>query len=126
MLVDVVELNVREAARAREDVMSTVPVRGVLRMDRLWTDRELENAPAHADICPMTLETLYSARVLYWRGVNLLLVGWQRQPMPGGKSGRRFRQRWWVRLVLDPSLPPMSAVERRARRVSASEAAREP
>lgn len=93
---------------------ATVPVRGDIHVDRLWTDRELDRAPVHADIRPMQLDTLYSARLRYWRGANIVLEGWQRQPAKGYQTGgARFRQRWWLRIVLDPATPPMSLDERR-------------
>ena len=119
MLVDVVELDWHEVPRPRNEVLAAVPVRGRIDVDRLWTDRELDRAPSHADIRPMRLETLYSAKLIRWKGANLLLAGWQRQAAKGHQTGgARFRQRWWVRIVLDPATPPMSYRERQWMRAS--------
>lgn len=119
MLVDVVELDWHEQPRERAEVLETVPVRGHLSMDCLWSDRDLERPrkAVHADLKPMRLETLYSARVERWNGLNILLSGWQRQPAEGRQTGGgKFAQRWWARIVLDPRVPPMSWQERQRQR----------
>lgn len=117
MLVDVVELDWHESPRPREDVLAQVPARGELRAECLLTDRDLGRAAVHADLTPMTLETLYSCRLVSWRGPTILLAGWQRQPCKGRQTGGgKFPQRWWLRLVLDPRAPPMSFNERQRRR----------
>lgn len=117
MLVDVVELNWHESPRDRAEVLNAIPVRGRIDVDKVWTDRDLDRAPTHADIRPMTLETLYSARLERWKGLHILLSGWQRQPAKGRQTGgAKFPQRWWLRIVLDPREPPMSWNERRRRR----------
>lgn len=107
MLVDVVELDWHGLPRDKAEVLASAPVRGQLRIECLWTDRDLDRPRVHADLMPFQLETLYSVRVERWRGLHLLLSGWQRQPAAGRQGGTgRFPQRWWVRLVLDPSRPP--------------------
>jgi hypothetical protein len=119
MLVDVVELDWHEQPRPREDVLAQVPVRGHIAMDCLWSDRDLDRPrkAVHADLRPMTLETLYSARVERWKGLHILLSGYQRQPCKGRQTGGgKFAQRWWLRIVLDPRVPPMSWNERERRR----------
>lgn len=65
----------------------------------------------------MVLETLYSARLERWRGLHIILSGWQRQPHPTKRgAGANFPQRWWLQVVLDPSAPPMSHAQRARRR----------
>lgn len=114
MLVDVVELDAGERPRDPAEVRAALPVRGLIQADRLWTDRDLARAPVHVDIRPMALETLYSVRLRYWKGVNIVLEGWQRQAAKGYQTGgARFPQRWWVVIVLDPATPPMSFNDRR-------------
>lgn len=109
VLADVVELDWNGSPKPRDEVLAATPVRGQLRIEPLWTDRDLERPRVHADLQPIQLETLYSVRIERWRGRNLLLAGWQRQPAPGRQTGgARFAQRWWVRLVLDANEPPMS------------------
>lgn len=116
MLVDVVELDWHEHPRPREDVLAQVPVRGLLKVECLWTDRDLERPAVHADLHPWSLETLYSARLVTWRGRNIVLTGFQRQPCKGRQTGGgKFPQRWWARIVLDPREPPMSWNQRQAR-----------
>lgn len=117
MLVDVVELDWHEHPRPREEVLAQVPVRGRIGLDALWTDRDLARPKVHAELRPFELETLYSASIRRWKGANILLAGWQRQPCKGHQTGgSKFPQRWWLRIVLDPALPPMSWNERRALR----------
>jgi hypothetical protein len=115
MLVDVVELDWHGQPRPREEVLAAAPVRGCIQLDCLWTDRDLDRPKVHADIRPFQLETLYSARIERWRGVHLVLSGWQRQDAKGRQTGGgKFPQRWWVRLVLDPNNPPMAWRDRQA------------
>lgn len=116
MLVDVVELNWHESPRDRAEVFAQLPVRGHIVAERLWTDRDLDRAPVHVDLKPMQLETLYSAKLERWRGSHILLSGWQRQPARGRQTGgAKFRQRWWLRIVRNPTVPPMSWDEYRRR-----------
>lgn len=117
MLVDVVELMWHESPRERAEVLAQVPARGHVLAERLWSDRDLDRAPVHVDLRPMLLETLYSAKLERWRGRNIILSGWQRQPAKGRQTGgAKFPQRWWLYIVPDPSVPPMSWNERRQRR----------
>jgi hypothetical protein len=121
MLVDVVELDWHGRARERNNVLAAVPVRGHLQMECLWSDRDLDRPRVHADLMPYRLETLYSARVERWRGLHLVLAGWQRQEAAGRQTGGgRFPQRWWVRLVLDPREPPVAWCDRRRCRDSST------
>lgn len=117
MLVDVIELRQGDQARDPAAVRATVPVRGQVSIDRLLSHQHMDRAPVHADIRPMVLETLYAARIEYWRGLNIVLAGRQRQQIPGRKRAEAvFEQRWWLRLVLDPSEPPIAPVNRRRQR----------
>lgn len=117
MLVDIVELDWHGHPLPRDEVLAAVPVRGQISLDCLWTDRDLDRPKVHADIRPFQLETLYSASVRRWKGSSLVLAGWQRQQAPGKQTGgAKFPQRWWVRVVLDPNVPPMSWNERRSLR----------
>lgn len=122
MLVDVVELDWHGLPKDRAEVLAATPVRAHLSAERLWSDEGLDRAPVHADLRPMLLETLYSARLRRWKGVNIVIEGWQRQPAKGRQTGgAKFPQRWWVRIVLDPATPPMSWTQRRDLKVSAGQ-----
>lgn len=125
MLADIIELRRADSARPRDEVRASVPARVTMSVDRFWTDAGLDRAPVHAFVTPMCLEPLYDVRLRYWRGLNIVLTGRQRQPVPGRRQAERlFDQVWWCRIVTDPSIPPISPADRRRRREAAGRAQR--
>jgi hypothetical protein len=114
MLVDIIELRHCDHARDRDAVRATVPVRVTIDIDRFWTHENLDRPKVHASVHPMVLEPLYDVRIRYWRRVNIVLTGRQRQAVPGRKSSEAmYEQTWWCRLVLDPTVPPMAPIARK-------------
>lgn len=71
-----------------------------IRVERLWTHDQLDQAPVHAHLDPPRLEPLYNVRLRYWRGCNLVLQGVQRAAA-GRQSEATYEQVWWCRVLVD-------------------------
>lgn len=114
MLVDIIQLRQHDHTLDRDVVRATVPLRLTIDVDRFWTHSGLDRPAVHASVRPMTLEPLYDARLRYWRRLNIVLSGRQRQVVPGRKSNEvLYEQWWWCRIVLDPNVPPIAPIQRR-------------
>lgn len=99
MLVDVIELNRFGVRIPRAERQGLMPVRASITIDRMWSDRDREEAPVHASLERHPLEPLYNCRVKYWRRRSLVLVGQQYADLPRRNTRGRFEQVWWVRIV---------------------------
>lgn len=114
MLVDVLELYFQDEKLSRCARRQATPVRCTITVDRMWSDRDLEDAPVHANVVPPRLEPLYGARMRYWKGRNVVLSGRQRGLVKGTKNTLAPQQQWWwCQIVMDPSIPPRPLCERR-------------
>jgi hypothetical protein len=113
MLVDIIQLRQYDHALDREVVRATVPLRLTIDVDRFWAHSGLARPAVHASVRPMALEPLYDVHLRYWRRLNIVLSGRQRQVVPGRKSSEAlYEQWWWCRIVLDSSVPPAAPIER--------------
>ena len=100
MLVDLVELFSCGVKRPRDEVRASVPLRGHLNIDKMWTHQDVDRAPVHAHLDPPRIESLYRCRLVYWRGRNVVLSGVQRGPVPGRrKAEQEYVQMWWCKIV---------------------------
>lgn len=116
MLVDVLELYWQDQKLSRDTRRQMLPVRCMITVDRMWSDRDVEEAPVHAHVMPPKLEPLYSAQMRYWKGRNVVLSGRQRGLVAGTKGTLAPQQQWWwCQIVLDPSVPPRPLNARHAR-----------
>ena len=103
MQVDVIELYRAGTRLARDEARRAVPVRGELLILKYLAWQSKEVAPVFAEIRPLQLPALDRARILYSRGRNIVLHGFQ--TMPGGRT---HEQIWWCRLVQTAPPPDYS------------------
>lgn len=101
MLVDVIELNRLGRRLPRAERLALVPVRAVITIDRMWTDRERDEAPVHATLERYPLEPLYNVKIKYWRRRDIVLMGQQHTALPKRGAHARFEQWWWCRIVVE-------------------------
>lgn len=104
MLVDVVELRCRGLKRAREEVLSATPVRGLLSLSpgRPGWHSGSRNPPLMAGVVlpgrsEWAMPPLDQARVTTIKRGSLLVVGLQEART--GRNYETFRQAWWCRVV---------------------------
>ncbi len=122
MFVDVIELNYRGGRIPKHERGGLPVTRGTIHIDKLWTHDRLEKAPVHAYLTPPSLEPLYGAKVRYWRGRTVVLVGQQRLGNAKRKSETSYEQVWLCRILTEAQV----AEEARASRPGQPEPMRWP
>ncbi len=80
----------------RDEVRRQPPYVGELTVQKYFSWHQQEVAPVCASLYPLQIPELERARILYFRGRNLVLHGHEHI------AGQRFEQMWWCRLSLRP------------------------
>ena len=100
MQVEVIELFRHGTRLSKAEARRSTPVRGELLILKYLSWHNQEVAPVFAEIRPLQLPALDRARILYSRGPNIVLHGFQTM------QGLTHEQMWWCRLV--QTAPPPS------------------
>ncbi len=102
MLADVRRMRRGGRPLPRDEIMASEPLRGDLMIFRRPGDREALPVAAllGEDLMTYQLPPLDQARVLRWRGRQLVLVGLEEAG--SRKAPRVVMQAWWVQLVAVP------------------------